>query len=106
VWVEEPRDSEVVLGLQVLLTCAATAHPPPRITWRKIQGENGGGATPGVSSSEEGSTFLYSSPRWVVSANGSLVISKAQETDAGLYACHVENGIGPGISKNIALKVN
>ncbi|XP_035219634.1 Down syndrome cell adhesion molecule-like protein Dscam2 [Stegodyphus dumicola] len=106
VWVEEPRDSEVVLGSQVLLTCAATAHPPPRITWRKIQGENGGGATPGVSSSEEGSTFLYSSPRWVVSANGSLLISKAQETDAGLYACHVENGIGPGISKNIALKVN
>ncbi|GBM48579.1 hypothetical protein AVEN_99014-1 [Araneus ventricosus] len=39
VWVEEPSDSDAVLGSQIVLTCAATAHPPPRVTWRKIQGE-------------------------------------------------------------------
>ncbi|GFY47797.1 ig-like domain-containing protein [Trichonephila inaurata madagascariensis] len=41
-----------------------------------------------------------------VSSNGSLVIAQSQESDAGVYACQVENGIGPGINKNIALKVN
>ncbi|GFW78716.1 down syndrome cell adhesion molecule-like protein Dscam2 [Trichonephila clavipes] len=74
---------------------------------RKFARETGNGPTPGVSGSEDQSNgFLYSSPRWVVSSNGSLVIAQSQESDAGVYACQVENGIGPGISKNIALKVN
>ncbi|GFQ75278.1 down syndrome cell adhesion molecule, partial [Trichonephila clavata] len=69
--------------------------------------ETGNGPTPGVSGSEDQSNgFLYSSPRWVVSSNGSLVIAQSQESDAGVYACQVENGIGLGLSKNIALKVN
>ncbi|XP_042896897.1 cell adhesion molecule Dscam1-like isoform X2 [Parasteatoda tepidariorum] len=107
VWVEEPTDAEVVVGSQILLTCAATAHPTPRITWRKIQGDNSNRPTPGVGNSEEApANFMYSSPRWTVSGNGSMIISQAQESDAGVYVCQVENGIGTGLTKNIALKVN
>ena len=70
-------------------------------------GESNGGPTPGVSVGDDSSSgYMYSSPRWVISANGSLLISQAQESDAGVYACQVDNGIGPGIGKNIALKVN
>ncbi|GIX92545.1 brother of CDO [Caerostris darwini] len=107
VWVEEPSDSDVVLGFQIVLTCAATSHPPPRVTWRKIQGDTNSGPTPGVVSNEDPSNgFMYSNPRWVVSSNGSLIVAQAQESDAGIYACQVENGIGPGLSKNIGLKIN
>ncbi|GIY35881.1 ig-like domain-containing protein [Caerostris darwini] len=65
------------------------------------------GPTPGVVSNEDPSNgFMYSNPRWVVSSNGSLIVAQAQESDAGIYACQVENGIGPGLSKNIGLKIN
>ncbi|KAG8195693.1 hypothetical protein JTE90_002957 [Oedothorax gibbosus] len=104
VWVEEPSgEADAVLGSQVLLTCLATAHPPPRTTWRKAPPPQDDSASGGVPTPV---SDIYSSPRWVVHNNGSLLIAQVQESDAGTYACQVDNGIAPALSKNIALKVN
>ncbi|GBM48575.1 hypothetical protein AVEN_99011-1 [Araneus ventricosus] len=67
--------------------------------------DSGSGSTSG-NGEDQSSGFMYSNPRWMISSNGSLIIAQAQESDAGVYACQVENGIGPGLSKNIGLKVN
>ena len=37
--------------------------------------------------------------------NGSLLINLVQKTDAGLYFCAANNGIGPGLSKVIYSKM-
>ncbi|GIY44429.1 hypothetical protein CEXT_151081 [Caerostris extrusa] len=59
------------------------------------------GRPPGVVSNEDPSNSSCTRiPGGVVSSNGSLIIvAQAQESDAGIYACQVENGIGPGLSK-------
>ena len=65
-----------------------------------LLGDSSGGGAPTPMSD------IYNSPRWVVHNNGSLLIAQVQESDAGTYACQVDNGIAPALSKNIALKVN
>lgn len=39
-------------------------------------------------------------------ANGDLMITKANESHEGQYLCQANNGLGPGISKLISIKVD
>lgn len=39
-------------------------------------------------------------------SNGSLIFDSVSLSDAGLYTCHVENGVGEPISKTITITVN
>lgn len=39
-------------------------------------------------------------------SNGSLIFDTVSLSDAGLYTCHVENGVGEPISKTISISVN
>ncbi|GIY73463.1 down syndrome cell adhesion molecule-like protein Dscam2 [Caerostris darwini] len=50
-------------------------------------------------------TYVHSSPRAHRYNNGTLVISDAEENDAGAYLCQANNGIGAGLSKIVSLQV-
>lgn len=39
-------------------------------------------------------------------SNGSLIFDIVSLSDAGLYTCHVENGVGEPLSKTIWISVN
>lgn len=39
-------------------------------------------------------------------SNGSLIFDIVALSDAGLYTCHVENGVGEPLSKTIWISVN
>ncbi|KAF8789131.1 Down syndrome cell adhesion molecule-like [Argiope bruennichi] len=92
----EPKNSTVVLGNTVWLDCAAVGFPAPSILWKKlIYTENTAGDF----------TYVHSSPRAHRYNNGTLVISDAEESDAGAYLCQANNGIGAGLSKIVSLQV-
>lgn len=39
-------------------------------------------------------------------SNGSLIFDAVALSDAGLYTCHVENGVGEPLSKTVWISVN
>lgn len=39
-------------------------------------------------------------------SNGSLIFDSVALSDAGIYTCHVENGVGEALSKTIWISVN
>lgn len=39
-------------------------------------------------------------------SNGSLIFDSVALSDAGLYTCHVENGVGEALSKTVWISVN
>nr|XP_042896210.1 Down syndrome cell adhesion molecule-like protein Dscam2 isoform X1 [Parasteatoda tepidariorum] len=95
-WTVEPRNSSVVLGNTVWMDCASVGFPAPSVLWKKlIYTENTAGDF----------TYVHSSPRAHRYNNGTLVISDAEENDAGAYLCQANNGIGAGLSKIISLQV-
>ncbi|GIY52041.1 down syndrome cell adhesion molecule-like protein Dscam2 [Caerostris extrusa] len=49
--------------------------------------------------------YVHSSPRAHRYTNGTLVISDAEEKDAGAYMCQANNGIGAALSKIVHLQV-
>jgi hypothetical protein len=51
-------------------------------------------------------TTLESSPRLVISGNGSVLIRAVDPSHEGHYTCQASNGIGSGLSKVIFLRVN
>lgn len=50
-------------------------------------------------------TYVHSSPRAHRYNNGTMVLSDAEEADAGAYLCQANNGIGAGLSKIVSLQV-
>nr|CAD7588891.1 unnamed protein product [Timema genevievae] len=85
-------DTEPVLtaeeGSQATLRCIATGSPTPSISWRKdrltITGSNG---------------------RTKILLDGSLQIIGLQRSDAGVYICFADNGIGQPSYKEITLDI-
>ncbi|XP_054712938.1 cell adhesion molecule Dscam2-like [Uloborus diversus] len=95
-WTVEPKNATVVLGNTVWMDCAAVGFPAPSILWKKlIYTENTAGDF----------TYVHSSPRAHRYNNGTLVLSDAEENDAGAYLCQANNGIGAGLSKIVSLQV-
>ena len=62
-------------GQTAFLKCKADGHPPPRVTWSKIN-----------SSLPVG--------RHVVESSGSLVVKNVKSEDDGVYSCTAENLLG------------
>jgi len=62
-------------GQTALLKCTADGHPPPRITWSKIN-----------SSLPVG--------RHVVESSGALIVKNVKSEDDGVYSCRAENLLG------------
>nr|CAD7426583.1 unnamed protein product [Timema monikensis] len=85
-------DTEPVLtaeeGSQATLRCIATGSPTPSISWRKdrltITGSNG---------------------RTKILLDGSLQIIGLQRSDAGVYICFADNGVGQPSYKEITLDI-
>ena len=50
--------------------------------------------------------LIRSGPHYQVYLNGSLRISEVNGLDATNYLCQASNGVGPGLSKMVTLKVN
>ncbi|GIY09045.1 contactin-4 [Caerostris extrusa] len=68
------------------LICMADGQPPPRYTWKQLDGPSASCA----GRCEEGATLL----------------TTPQRADAGRYACEVENGVGEALRKIVNLIVN
>ncbi|GIY67330.1 titin [Caerostris darwini] len=85
-WVIEPSDLEVMEGETASLICVADGQPPPRYTWKQIDGNS--------------EAVLGDAKR------GNLTFHRAAEADAGRYACEVENGVGEMLHKTVNLIVN
>lgn len=112
----EPQDVEVLHQQPAAVHCRASGFPEPTVTWMKAPESTGGlsGAAAGAASgaaavSEESSgeySPLSSDPLLTVADNGSVILAAAQPLHAGRYMCQARNGIGPGITKVIHLRVN
>ena len=62
-------------GQTAFLKCTADGHPPPLVSWSKIN-----------SSLPVG--------RYVVESSGTLIVKKVKSEDNGVYSCRAENLLG------------
>ncbi|XP_069677292.1 lachesin-like [Periplaneta americana] len=92
---ETSADLSVQEGENATLVCKATGHPPPRITWRREDGEP---------------ILLRRGPREVVKVdtyNGSLLhFWRLDRRQMGAFLCIASNDVPPAVSKRIILNVN
>ncbi|XP_077518318.1 cell adhesion molecule Dscam1-like [Amblyomma americanum] len=93
-WKTEPQNASVVLGASVFLHCSSDGYPTPAVTWKK-----------GQRSQPRNFSYIHYNFRNHHFINGSLLIREVEESDRGFYLCEAHNGIGPGISKLVFLKV-
>ncbi|GIY51862.1 titin [Caerostris darwini] len=92
-WTKEPMDTTAAKGSGLIIDCTATGHPTPRVSWNRQKGT-------------EHRENIRSEGQWSTASNGSLIFSRIDESDAGVYVCEAHNGIGPGISKSIQISVH
>ncbi|XP_038218220.1 Down syndrome cell adhesion molecule-like protein Dscam2 [Zerene cesonia] len=95
-WSEEPQNTSLLLGRNGHVSCKANGYPQPQThwlkkdvvsdTWRPVLEVAGGGV--------------------LSLSNGSLIFDSVSLSDAGLYTCHVENGVGEALSKTVWISVN
>ena len=75
-FLQEPLASVTVNeGRKAILNCAADGHPPPRVTWSKVNSELPAG-------------------RHVVESSGALIVKNVKSEDDGVYSCRAENLLG------------
>jgi len=71
---EEPEDMSIGIGQTARFGCSANGVPSPNISWFKDK-----------------QPLVIDPKRMIVLPSGSLEITKARETDQGIYKCHVSN---------------
>ncbi|XP_059473437.1 cell adhesion molecule Dscam2-like isoform X4 [Neocloeon triangulifer] len=94
-WELEPKDTSVLYQHSVVLHCQASGFPHPTSTWMRSRGSASDEFVP-----------LQPGPRQFIANNGSIVIHAADSSHQGHYMCQANNGIGPGLSKSIFLRVS
>ena len=62
-------------GQTAFLKCTADGHPPPRVTWSKVNSSLPAG-------------------RHVVESSGALIVKNVKSEDDGVYSCRAENLLG------------
>ncbi|XP_035214085.1 Down syndrome cell adhesion molecule-like protein 1 homolog, partial [Stegodyphus dumicola] len=92
-WTKEPMDTTAAKGSGLVVDCTATGHPTPRVSWS-------------IQKNAEHREPIRGDGQWTTASNGSLIFSRVDESDAGVYVCEAHNGIGPGISKSIQISVH
>nr|CAD7575519.1 unnamed protein product [Timema californicum] len=92
---ETSADLSVQEGENATLVCRANGHPPPRITWKREDGEH---------------IIMRKALREMVkveSYNGSLLhFWRLDRKQMGAYLCIASNDVPPAVSKRIILNVN
>ncbi|XP_028035363.1 Down syndrome cell adhesion molecule-like protein Dscam2 [Bombyx mandarina] len=95
-WNEEPQNTSLLLGRNGHVCCSANGYPEPQTHWLKKD-----------IVSETWRPVLEIAGGGVLSlSNGSLIFDSVALSDAGLYNCHLENGVGEPLSKTIWISVN
>ncbi|XP_041972125.1 Down syndrome cell adhesion molecule-like protein Dscam2 [Aricia agestis] len=95
-WSEEPQNTSLLLGRNGYVSCSANGYPQPQTHWLKKEVV-----------SDTWRPVLEIAGGGVLSlSNGSLIFDSVALSDAGLYTCHVENGVGEALSKTIWISVN
>ncbi|VVC29919.1 Fibronectin type III,Immunoglobulin subtype,Immunoglobulin-like domain,Immunoglobulin-like [Cinara cedri] len=94
-WTVEPEDINVIMGYPCMLHCQAEGYPTPTVVWKKSFGDSIG----------EYKDFLYE-PNVNFFRNGTLEFLHTSKTNDGKYMCEAKNGISPGLSKVVQLKIN
>ncbi|XP_050680620.1 cell adhesion molecule Dscam2-like [Leptidea sinapis] len=95
-WSEEPQNTSLLLGRNGHVSCRANGYPQPQTHWLKKD-----------LVSETWRPVLEIAGGGVLSlSNGSLIFDSVALSDAGLYTCHVENGVGEALSKTVWISVN
>ncbi|XP_026316076.1 Down syndrome cell adhesion molecule-like protein Dscam2 [Hyposmocoma kahamanoa] len=95
-WSEEPQNTSLLLGRSGHISCSANGYPQPQTHWLKKD-----------LISDNWRPVLEVAGGGVLSlSNGSLIFDSVALSDAGLYTCHVENGVGEALSKTIWISVN
>ncbi|TGZ57520.1 lachesin [Temnothorax longispinosus] len=91
-------DLAVAEGDNATLSCRATGHPPPRVSWRREDGEQ----IMIRASTTGGSTFERHDHY-----NGSLLhFYRVERRQMGAYLCIASNDVPPAVSKRVTLAVN
>jgi len=75
---EPPKTIEVAMGDSVLLYCDISGRPKPDITWT-------------YSNLTKVELVQRRSSRFSFFSNGTLLIKNVEESDYGIYFCHVTN---------------
>ncbi|KAG7296730.1 hypothetical protein JYU34_020631, partial [Plutella xylostella] len=95
-WSEEPQNTSLLLTRNGHISCSANGYPEPQTHWLKKDVV-----------SEAWRPVLEVAGGGVLSlSNGSLIFDSVALSDAGLYTCHVENGVGEPLSKTVWISVN
>ncbi|CAH2058075.1 unnamed protein product, partial [Iphiclides podalirius] len=98
-WSEEPQNTSLLLGRNGHISCSANGYPQPQTHWLKKD-----------VISDAWRPVLEVAGGGVLSlSNGSLIFDAVALSDAGLYTCHVENGVEPVtfdiVSRNMTVKL-
>ncbi|XP_063709358.1 lachesin-like [Culicoides brevitarsis] len=93
---ESSADIAVQEGEDAILICRATGHPPPRVTWKREDGDF-------MLLRKAGSRELIK----VDSYNGSeLRLPRLERRQMGAYLCIASNDVPPAVSKRVSLSVH
>ncbi|XP_045762369.1 Down syndrome cell adhesion molecule-like protein Dscam2 isoform X1 [Maniola jurtina] len=95
-WVEEPTNTSLLLGQRGIVDCNANGYPTPQIHWMKRDAALG--IWRPILDLAGGGVSSY--------PNGSLSLEVVSLADEGEYACHVDNGVGEPLHKNLWISVN
>ncbi|XP_033323952.1 lachesin [Megalopta genalis] len=100
---ETSGDVMVREGGQVRLTCRARGVPPPRVSWRREDGESIIIRQPFAAGSQNQKTHVTS----VSEHQGEdLKLTKISRHEIGVYLCIASNGVPPAVSKRISINVH
>ncbi|KAL0273385.1 UNVERIFIED_CONTAM: hypothetical protein PYX00_006063 [Menopon gallinae] len=92
---ETSPDLSVQEGDNATLLCRATGHPPPKVTWKREDGE---------------SIFVRTGPRNSsrvdVFIGNALHFWRVERRQMGAYLCIASNEVPPAVSKRVILNVN
>ncbi|XP_071447292.1 lachesin-like [Hetaerina americana] len=95
VYDDTSADLSVQEGENATLSCKATGHPPPRITWKREDGD---------------AILMRRGPRDIVKVdtyNGSMLhFWRLDRRQMGAFLCIASNDVPPAVSKRIILNVN
>lgn len=97
-WILEPSDLQIPEGGIAIIHCQVKGSPVPHISWTQDNGDrvNTLGSVP---------SSINGSDKSKVYNNGTIIIRDVQKSDSGMYTCDVNNGIGTGVKKSVAVTV-
>ena len=93
-YLKTSKDVVVQEGDNVTLTCKASGHPRPKITWRREDGQN---IVRNPSRLKKGEKSYQGE---------NLNIARVGREQMGAYLCIASNDVPPAVSKRISLNVN